>query len=207
MDSSVESTVPRRELRVNGIVVLVAMVVAGMGIGAVWYHWKAPALIAERRAQLAAAPKEGEPRLAQWLELALPDIHQRLLDLRISARQPWLVTHVVLSEREEGEPEVWGLDFSHLPTTVIAREGMVVRITLPEVRALARATLAGDKARYVKSYCPGDPIPAPDRQAETMIEYVLRHPGDGGGLIGAMERDIPGSSLRVSVGGATAAEH
>ena len=100
--------------RVNGLVLLVALVAAGMGITSIYYHWKAPAIVAERRAALASMSTDPEPMLALWLEYGAPAIHARLTQMRIGSQHPWLVTHAQESPTPDEPPRLWGIDFAEL---------------------------------------------------------------------------------------------
>lgn len=188
-----------RFLRVNGVVVMVVLILLGLASGAVYYHWKAPDLIARLRAEKAELPVDGVGRLEHWMVYGAPMVHNRMSYLRISRQQPWLVTHMV--EHAGEAPEVWGLDFSELSPSITTQVGMQVRITLPATKMLARTELVGDNARGVPHYKAGDPIPDSDARAAALIERALRNPGD---FIGALEKDIAGASLVVIVGNATA---
>ena len=86
----------------NGLLLVVVLVAGGMGIGSIYYRWKAPDLIRDLRAQQAAVPSEGEPRLERWMDFGAPMIHGRLTYLRLSKQQPWLVSHVVVSAPKRG---------------------------------------------------------------------------------------------------------
>jgi hypothetical protein len=183
--------------RADGVLVVVVLIAFGMGIGAAYYHWKAPDLIAKLRAERAALPTEGEPRLEHWMAFGAPMIHNRLSYLRLSAKEPWLVTHVV--EHPGEAPEVWGLDFSEIPQSVTTRDGMAVRVTFPATKLLARAEIYGDNARGVPRYKAGDPVPNPDARAAALIARALENPGD---LAGALGRDIQDASIVITVGAA-----
>jgi hypothetical protein len=195
MAAAADSSRSSPALRSNGLWLVAGLVVVGMGIGAVYYRWKAPPLIDELRAMLEALPKEGEPRLEAWMMFGAPMIHNRLRYLRLSEQQPWLVTHVV--EQQGGPPAVFGIDFAELPVGMTTRTGMTVTVRLPAVRELARAEPRGDHARAIPRYRAGQAPPDPNRRAEEMVLYALRHPDD---FIARMERDIEGATLTVSAG-------
>ena len=180
-----------------GLWLVTALVVVGMGIGAAYYKWKAPPLIRELRAMKAALPEKGPERLEAWMMFGAPMIHNRLQYLRLSAQQPWLVTHLV--EHPGEPPAVWGVDFSGLPVGITTRTDMTVTVRLPAARELARTELVGDNARLVPRYRAGEIIPDPDARAEEMVLYALRHPDD---FIARMQKDIEGATLTVAVGDA-----
>ena len=97
--------------RAPGLLVLGVLVVAGLGITSVYFHWKAPEVVDRIRTARAAVSSDPAQRLDLWLEVGEPQIHNRLSLLRMSAQQPWLVTHVVEDGNPEG-PSIIGLDLS-----------------------------------------------------------------------------------------------
>ena len=181
-------------LRINGIVLVVLLVGGGMGMGSVVYHWKAPGIVAEMKKARASVPAEGEARLAVWLEFGRGLIHNRLIQLRLSAERPWLVTHVVEVSEDRAEDEVWGVDLTDLSPDVTEADGMTVVVTLPAARLMGRGPISGDKARNVARYRPGAAMPDPNERAAFVVEWALER------LTGALEKDIEGASLEVAVG-------
>jgi hypothetical protein len=178
----------------NGIVLLVLLVIVGMGMGSVVYHWKAPGIIAEMKAARASVPAGGEARLAKWLEFGRGLIHNRLTQLRMSAGQPWLVTHVVETSEDRSEDEIWGVDLAGLTPDATTAEGMTVVVALPAVRLVGHGPISGDKSLNVPHYGPGDEVPDPNARAAFVVEWSLER------LTAALEKDIEGSSLKVVVG-------
>jgi len=184
----------------NGIVLLVLLVAGGMGMGSVVYHWKAPGIIKEMKAARASVPAEGEARLAKWLEFGRGLIHNRLIQLRMSSGRPWLVTHVIELNEDREQDEIWGVDLTELPPDVTSAEGMVVVVALPAARLVGRGPISGDKALNVPRYGPDDLVPDPNARAAFVVEWSLER------LTAALEKDIDGASLKVSVGPDTTAE-
>lgn len=183
--------------RVNGIVLLLLLVGGGLGVTSVLFRWKAGDLIAQRRADLASAPREGEPRLERWTELNRVNIVLRLEQLRVSARLPYLVTHELVSEAADTAPELLGVDLTELSPEWVVREGLRVVVRLPAARNLGRGWIGADKALYVPKVRPGEPAPdlgAAERAAGRIAEHALER------LIEALPRDIPGAELVVRVG-------
>lgn len=180
--------------RMNGLVLLVLLVAAGMGMGSVIYHWKAPGIVAEMKAARASVPDAGEPRLQKWLEFGQGLIHNRLIQLRLSSSRPWLVTHVVEVSDDPAENEVWGVDLTDLAPEATGAEGMTVVVSLPPARLLGHGPISGDRGRNVPRYRPGDEVADPDERAATMVEWALQR------LSAALEKDIEGASLEARVG-------
>ena len=182
----------------NGLVLLLLLVVLGMGVTSAYYQWKAPRLIAERKALLAAAPTEPEPRLEHWLVVNGALVHQRLQQLRISPRAPWLVTHALTSSDANEPPELWGVDLTGLAMEWIHRDGLRIVVDLPAAHSLGRAWLPEDKELYVPKLPVGQPAPTEAQSAErarSICEHALEP------LIKALPKDIPGTALVVRVGG------
>src|SRR5689334_10964029 len=113
---------PVRSPRARGLLVMAALVVAGVGVTAGYLAWKAPEvgkIIADRKRAIAEAPKTAEARLANWIVFGAPQIHHRLEIMRFSAEQPWLVTHAVRVAGDDPERvEIHGIDLSALPRDV-----------------------------------------------------------------------------------------
>lgn len=182
---------PARERRVSGILLICALIALGLWAAAV-YAWKAPRLVGRMKAERAALPASSEGRVDRWLEFGSGLIHQRLVQVRHSAREPWLVSYVV--DHEAAQDEIWGVDLADLEPSASRREGLCVVVALPAARLLGRGELGGDKALHVPRYAPGAERPDPDRRAEEVAAWALRP------LARALEKDIPGAELRVRVG-------
>ena len=181
----------------NGLLLLALLVAGGMGVTGVYYRWKAGDIVAQRKAELAAAPSEAEPRVERWLEFGRPLIHQRLVQLRLSAGTPWLVTHAVQSGEPEQPPVLWGVDLSELAPEWARREGVDVIVELPPAGALGRAWVPEDKALYVPRIAPDEHPPdaaASAERARSIAEHALAP------LRQALPRDISGAELVVRVG-------
>ena len=89
--------------------------------GAGYYSWKQPQVEARLQEMLAEAPTTPDGRLDLWMEFAgSPNAHHRLSQVaRVSAEQPWLVTHTVEAE-DGGPPRVFGIDVSDLDRDLLA---------------------------------------------------------------------------------------
>jgi hypothetical protein len=182
---------------VNGLLLLLLLVAGGMGITGVYYRWKAAEILAERKAELASAPTETEPRLERWLEFGRTYVHQRLVQLRVSAAAPWLVTHARQSAEEGTPPELWGVDLTDLVPEWSRREGSRVVVELPAAGSLGRAWIPEDKADFVPRLAPSAPTPPQEvvaERARQIAEHALRP------LIEALREDIPEARLVIRVG-------
>jgi hypothetical protein len=177
---------------------VVILVVAGMGVTSVYYHWRAPRIIAQIQAERDALPGDSQGKLDRWLDFGAPFVHQALVASRFSAAQPWIVTHTVQPPGGPDElPQVWGVDLAGLGPEITHREGLRVVVELPQVRLLGRGRLTGDKAQHVPAYAAGRPVPDPDERAVFVARFPLR------ALIEALEKDIPGASFEVRIDGRT----
>lgn len=185
-----------REWRVNGLALMVVLVAAGMGITSVYYNWKAPAIVAERKAALAAMSTDPDPMLALWLEYGAPAIHARLQQMRIEAAHPWLVTHAQESASAGEPPRLWGVDLLGLDPSWVRREGLAVLVELPAPRELGRAWLPADKEAGVvrlESGLEAPPAGASAARAREVALWSLER------LVEGVRKDIPGASLDVRV--------
>lgn len=190
-----EASLPRVR-RVNGLVLMVVLVAAGMGITSIYYHWKAPAIVAERRAALASMSTAPEPMLDLWLEYGAPAIHARLQQMRIDAAHPWLVTHARESDSADEPPRLWGIDLSDLDPTWVRREALTVVLSLPAPRALGSAWLPADKQDGVQRLAQGvqePPAGASAARALDVARWSLER------LDKAVRKDIPGATIEVRV--------
>ena len=183
--------------RFSGLLVVFALAVIGIGFGSQW--WKSGELRESKRriqAAIDAAPTTTEGRLAAWTQLASPQVHSCLLQMRLSSESPWLVTHAV---RHDGASEVefYGIDLTDMPTVLVARDGLVARVRLPEPGPVGRAPLSGDMARYVPVYAPGMRVSDPVERLRGLTLRAL------GGLPQGLVDDIPEASFELLVGPGT----
>lgn len=183
--------------RVNGLVALLVLVVLGVGVTAGYLQWKAPELnriVAGRKGEVKAAEKRSpEERLAKWIEMGNPLIHNRLLWMRFSAEQPWLVTHAV-GVASAGDLSIYGIDLTDMPRSLVAIDGLGARLELPRPRLLGRGPLAGGNAAFVPVFAEASAAPDPSRRGRELVEWALE------GLSNALGRDIPGAELSIEVG-------
>jgi hypothetical protein len=187
---------PTRARRVNGLALMLALVAAGMGITSIYYHWKAPAIVAERRAALASMSTAPESMLDLWLEYGAPAIHARLQQMRIEAAHPWLVTHARESERAGEPPLLWGIDLAGLDPAWVRREGVTVVLTLPAPRELGRAWLPADKQGGVLRLAEGVLEPSSEASSARALEVARWSLAR---LDRAVRKDIPGATIEVRV--------
>jgi len=180
--------------RAHGLLVLVIIVAAGMGIPA-YLQWKVPQLEATRDRILAEAPTDTEGRVRAWFVYGQPLVHNALTKARFSSEQPWFITHVVRSSTPSRPPQIWGLDFEDLSPDVLSIDGTVVRLTLPAPSLLLEDVLVGDKAGRVPVFEEGSEIPDPRVFARGRLERYLERPITG------LSRDIEGARFEIEVGG------
>ncbi|MCZ6597841.1 MAG: hypothetical protein O7B99_09405 [Planctomycetota bacterium] len=181
--------------RMNGILAMALLVALGLGFGSGYFRFRHLEIMAEYERQLQAieaAPDTPEGQLAQWQLLAQPQVHHHLsIVARVSAEQPWLVTHTLGAEGET--PEVWGLDVSRLSREPLRRDGMTVILELPAPRLIEHARLVGMNAQVVPHYTRPEDVPDPSARLEYLVDWFLED------LVGALERDIEGARLEVRV--------
>lgn len=179
--------------RAPGLPMLLAVVVVGMGIPAI-YHWQSRVLGHERDQMLEDAPDQPEARLAVWFQYGQPPILEALLASRFSAARPWIVSHVVAPEREGLPPEIWGIDQQTITEDNVLLDGLVVRVVLPAPEVMARDVLVGDNAMGVQVFeAPGPPDPR--ILLRERVEYAIER------LIRVLPQEIPGARISVEVGG------
>lgn len=186
------STPPPGFTRVSGLRVLAVIVVAGMGIPAL-FKFKAFSLERERDELISNSPTTGEGRLQLWFMQVHPRVVEGIRASRFSAAQPWLVSHVVQPVSGEELPEVWGVDLSEIDPTWISLDGLVVSVALPAPKLLARTILVGDNTAGVQIFQSGvvnDGIDLTVRR----LEFVLAK------MIEALPRDIEGARYEISAG-------
>lgn len=183
--------------RVNGLVVLAVLVVAGVGVTAGYLQWKAPdltAIVAARRGELTTAPTTPEGRLNAWLVYGNAGMHNRLTQMRLSAEQPWLATHAIGGT---GPLDIFGIDLSEMPRELGQIDGLLVRVRLPLPVRLASAELTGVHAPFVPIYASSAQAPDPVVRAHELVAWALA------GVGAALERDIPGARLSIEIGPGT----
>ncbi len=189
---------PVRSPQARGLVVMAALVVAGVGVTAGYLAWKAPEvgkIIADRKRAIAEAPKTAEARLANWIVFGAPQIHHRLEIMRFSAEQPWLVTHAVRVAGDDPERvEIHGIDLSDLPRDLAKVDGIRIRVHLPRPTLLATGPLTGGNAVAVPVAVDAASAPDPIARAEYLVHFALDDLGK------ALERDIPGAKLSIEIG-------
>jgi hypothetical protein len=184
--------------RARGLLVMAVLVATGVGVTAGYLQLEAPEvgeIIANRKREIALAPKTPEGRLEQWLVFGAPQIHHRMQMMRFSAEQPWLVTHAVRLDGEDAERlAIYGIDLSELPREIAGIGGLDVHVKLPLPRRLGTGPLRGDNAVSVP-VAPRDGL-APDsvERARFLVRFALD------GLSQALERDIPGAKLTIEIG-------
>jgi len=194
----------RAPRRVNGLAVLAALIVSGVGVTAGYLQWKAPevhAIVDARRNEVAAAPTTPAGRLVHWLMYGNALIHNRLQEMRFSADRPWLVAYAVRGAgTERARPasspdvEMYGVDLRHLPREQASIDGMNVVVRLPRACDLGRSELTGDNAPFVPVIAASEKLPDADQRARELAAWALKD------LAQALERDISGAHLAIEVG-------
>lgn len=187
--------VPPEAARLNGLVVLIGVVVIGLASGAGYFFYKSPRLRAETERQLAEAPSTPAGRLAFGAKYLVPQIHNRLLSVRISRQQPWIPTHTIRVAGDDGPPEVWGIDVDALGQDVAYVDGLELVIRLPAPSLIARTVLVGDKARSVPAYAAGAAVPDPTERLHELVDFFFDRMAD------QLSHDIEGTRLVVEIGG------
>jgi hypothetical protein len=184
--------------RARGLLVLAVLVATGVGVTAGYLQLEAPEvgeIIANRKREIALAPKTPEGRLEQWLVFGAPQIHHRMQMMRFSAEQPWLVTHAVRLDGEDADQlAIHGIDLSELPREIARIEGLDVHVKLPLPRRLGTGPLRGDNAVSVPVVLHDDLAPDSVERARFLVRFALD------GLSQALERDIPGAKLAIEIG-------
>lgn len=178
--------------RVSGLKVLTVIVVAGMGIPAL-FKLKAFNLERARDELIENSPSTGEGRLRLWFMQVHPRVVEGIRASRFSALQPWLVSHVVKAASEGELPEVWGVDLTEINPDWIWLDRLVVHVDLPAPKLLARTVLVGDNVAGVQVFPSGsfnDGIALTERR----LEFVLAK------LIEALPQDIEGAHYKITAG-------
>lgn len=181
--------------RPRGLVALALLVIAGVGVTAGYLQWKAPDLLERKAAtnrEIASASQSETSRLATWVRFGNPQIHNRMLLMRLSEHQPSLVTHAI--GESAGEVEIFGIDLRDPPRDLVRIDGPVLRLRVPAPRSQGRGRLSGEQTNYVPVFA--DPALAPDPAArlEELLRWALKD------LAAALERDLPGARLVIEVG-------
>lgn len=194
VDPQQPQTAPRGPRRVSGLLVLLVLVVVGMGVTSVLFNLRAPQLYESMQKTRAEMPTAGEPRLDLWLVYGRPYFHARLIQLRYSSSQPWLVTHTLGGDREREPVEVWGVDLARLTPDATSRDGMCVTLTLEPPKLLARERFGldgNDMANNVPHYANAQAAPEARDRAISIVKWALKR------LIDPLQRDIEGASFEV----------
>lgn len=187
---------PGRGWRVNGLVVLAALVGLGMGATSVFFRWKAPEVAAQVDELRRGVVDDPEGSLEQWLRYGAAQMHQRLAFRALSTRQPWLVACRVETGDPRG-PEIWGLDLRELPRDRVTRDGLAVTFWLPEPERLGWGALDGDNAARIPTFEGGDAATLARRRLIEVATWALSDQND---MFAGLAADIPGATLHVRVG-------
>jgi hypothetical protein len=186
--------------RGRGVALIVLLVGAGLGVSSVLYRGIASDLADNAAAAKGSLPRTPEGRVERWLEFVGPGMHNALKMLRISAEQPWIVTHTTGSARNAADQEVWGIDFDALPPALATQQGLDVVVELPPPRNLGPGAITGDKVRHVPHVAPGAPPFDAAARAVQVVEHVLDP------ITSKLAEDIEGARFFVRIRPEAAAE-
>jgi len=183
-------------VRPQGLLVLTALVVIGMGGGAVLYRNRAAKADEMIAAIHADAPSTPAGRLERWMTIGSVQAHHRLTKVaRFSEEMPWLVTHAV--EAEQGEPWIWGIMVDELPRDLMHQEELVAVLSLPAPRRLGRGSMAANGMAHVPLLRASDIGSEqgfdPSARLVELVDWFLERLG------GALERDVEGARLEIRV--------
>ena len=183
--------------RPPGLLILFAVVLAGLGSGNVAYlaqatkvEEEAPGVIKRLKALPSDSEEYSGEQLTAWLEFGEPMIQQRLMQLSFAPGAPWLVTHT--ADGDEGN-EIWGIRMVGPRPARFERQGLLVRIHLPAPALLEVGVLYGDNADRVQHYPEGAPEGAPERRAKELVEWFLKK------IMSALPEDINGASIEIVI--------
>lgn len=176
--------------RPPGLLVLIAVVLAGLGSGTVFYRTQATKVRAGVLKRLEAAPTDPEEQLTAWLEFGEPMIQHRLTQLSFGPGAPWLVTHTADGP---GGNEVWGVSMEGPKPARFERSGRLLQIHLAAPKILDHRTLTGDNADRVPHYPDGAPEGQPEKRAKELIEWFLQK------VIKALPDDIEGAAIEIVI--------
>lgn len=187
-----------REVRPPGLAILFAIVAAGIAGGAGLYSIVEPRAREYADEIRASAPTDPEGRLGLWIEHMAPQTRNFLMQYRVSAEQPWLVTHLRAVEGEPSRPEVWGVPMSleSMGTAFWEQDGTVFRIRVPHARVLGRELLTGEIAYQIPTYG-ADVDLDPDTELEGLVHRIL-----DAKLGKVLAKEIEGASVEILIDGA-----
>ena len=187
--------------RPPGLLVLSAVVLAGLGSGNIAYLSQAtkveeetPGVIKRLKVLPSDSVEYSNEQLAAWLEFGEPMIQHRLTQLSFGPGAPWLVTHTADGP---GGNEVWGILMKGPRPARFERVGTLIRIHLPAPKLLAHRGLSGDNADKVPHYSDGAPVGQPELRAQELIEWFLQK------IISALPDDINGAAIEILIGDAS----
>jgi hypothetical protein len=184
--------------RPPGLLVLFAVVLAGLGSGNVAYlsqatkvEEEAPGVIKRLKVLPSGSVEYSNEQLTAWLEFGEPMIQHRLTQLSFGPGAPWLVTHTADGP---GGTEVWGVSMEGPRPARFERDGTSLRIHLPTPKLLDHRLLSGDNADKVPHYADGAPVGQAELRAKKLIEWFLQK------IISALPDDINGAAIEIVIG-------
>lgn len=178
-------------IRPPGLLVLAAVVLAGLGSGAYFFRTQAFKVRAGILKRLEAAPSDPEEQLIAWLEFGEPMIQHRLTQLSFGPGAHWLVTHT--ADGPAGR-EIWGIPMEGPRPAVFERTGLSVRIHLPAPALLGHGVLHGDNADRVPHYPEGRTAEEAAARVMELVGWFLER------ILTALPEDIAGARTEIVIG-------
>ena len=188
-----DATIRRMSLlrRPPGLLVLCAVVFAGLGSGAYFFRTKAFEVRAGILKRLEATPSDPDEQLTAWLEFGEPIIQHRLTQLSFGPGAHWLVTHTADGP---GGREIWGIPMEGPRPAHFERDGLTVRIHLPAPVLLDHGVLHGDNADRIPHHPDGISMKEAEARAKELSEWFLER------VLTALPEDIAGARGEIVIG-------
>jgi len=177
--------------RPPGLLVLCAVVLAGLGSGAYFFRTQAFEIRAGILKRLEAAPTEPGEQLTAWLDFGEPMIQHRLTQLSFGPDAHWMVTHTADGP---GGREIWGIPMEGPRPAHFERVGLTVRIHLPAPALMGHGALRGDNADRIPHHADGLSADESAARAKELTAWFLEK------VLSALHEDIPGTRAEIVVG-------
>jgi len=177
--------------RPPGLLVLIFVVFAGLGSGVYFYRTKAFEVRAGILKRLEAAPTDPDEQLTAWLQFGEPMIQHRLTQLSFGKGAPWLITHTADGP---GGREVWGIPMEGPRPAHFVREGLTVKIHLPQPAILGHGFMQGDNADRIPHHPLGLRSADAAARARVLAEWFLER------IMEALPEDIEGARVEICIG-------
>lgn len=177
--------------RPPGLLVLCAVVLAGLGSGVYLFRTQAFEVRAGILKRLKAAPSDPDEQLTAWLDFGEPMIQHRLTQLSFGRGAHWLVTHTADGP---GGREIWGIPMEGPRPARFERVGLTVRIHLPAPALMDHGVLQGDNANRIPHHPKGLASEDAAARAVELMEWFLER------ILAALEEDIAGTRAEIVIG-------